>query len=93
MELETDAVAVSDFEIDLIPGLLRTEDYARAVIRAADPGIGGGVLDQRVELRTKRQNRVLVVDLNGSVGAHLRDVAQGGLQRWQPELRRGGALR
>ncbi|MEV1120447.1 DUF5753 domain-containing protein [Actinosynnema sp. NPDC049800] len=63
VELETDAVAVSNFEIDLVPGLLQTEDYARAVIRAANPGIGSGVLDQRVELRTKRQDRVLVGDL------------------------------
>ncbi|WP_447004272.1 DUF5753 domain-containing protein [Saccharothrix isguenensis] len=63
VELETDAVSVSNFEIDLIPGLLQTEDYARAVIRAANPGIGHEVLDQRVELRTKRQDRVLAGDL------------------------------
>ncbi|WP_053723257.1 DUF5753 domain-containing protein [Saccharothrix sp. NRRL B-16348] len=63
VELETDAVAVSNFEIDLVPGLLQTEDYARAVIRAANPGISGQVLDQRVELRTKRQDRVLAGEL------------------------------
>ncbi|WP_433265322.1 helix-turn-helix domain-containing protein [Actinosynnema sp. CS-041913] len=58
-ELETDAVSVSAFQVDLIPGLLQTPEYARAVIRAAHPDISDEVLAQRVELRTKRQNRVL----------------------------------
>ncbi|WP_306748550.1 helix-turn-helix domain-containing protein [Saccharothrix yanglingensis] len=64
VELETDAVSVSNFEIDLIPGLLQTEDYCRSVIRAANPGITGEVLDQRVELRVKRQDRVLRGELD-----------------------------
>lgn len=59
VELETDAVSVSNYQIDLVPGLLQTEDYARTVIRAANPGISEPILEQRVELRIKRQDRVL----------------------------------
>ena len=51
MELETDAESVANFEIDLVPGLLQTPDYARAVIRAANPGLKPETLDRRVSLR------------------------------------------
>jgi transcriptional regulator with XRE-family HTH domain len=58
-ELETDACRVSNFEIDLIPGLLQTEEYARAVIRAADPEAADDLIEKRVALRMERQQRVL----------------------------------
>ncbi|MBB5805916.1 hypothetical protein F4560_005684 [Saccharothrix ecbatanensis] len=64
VELETDAVAVSNFEIDLIPGLLQTEDYARAVFKAGLPDISADIIDQRVELRIARRQRVLDGDLS-----------------------------
>jgi hypothetical protein len=39
----------------VLPGLLQTEDYARAILRAA-PGAGpGGDIDQQVALRMERQ--------------------------------------
>ncbi|CCH34860.1 DUF5753 domain-containing protein [Actinosynnema sp. NPDC047251] len=59
VDLESDAVSVSAFQIDLVPGLLQTPDYSRAVIRAAHPDLAEDVLAQRVELRAKRQDRVL----------------------------------
>ncbi|MEV0678263.1 DUF5753 domain-containing protein [Actinosynnema sp. NPDC050436] len=59
VDLETDAVAVSAFQVDLVPGLLQTPGYSRAVIRAGHPDIGEDVLAQRVELRGRRQDRVL----------------------------------
>ncbi|KAA2258680.1 helix-turn-helix domain-containing protein [Solihabitans fulvus] len=55
MELETDAVSVANFQIDLFPGLTQTGDYARAVIRAADPTAPEELINKRVELRMKRQ--------------------------------------
>jgi hypothetical protein len=90
VELETDAVSVSNFEIDLVPGLLQTPDYARAVIRAANPGIGDEVLEQRVELRTKRQDRVLDGEL--AVWAVITEAAivrpVGGVEVHLPQLAR-----
>ncbi|GGP70082.1 helix-turn-helix domain-containing protein [Saccharothrix coeruleofusca] len=64
VELETDSVSVSNFEIDLIPGLLQTQDYARAIFRAGLPGATNDTIEQRVELRTTRQQRVLDGDLS-----------------------------
>jgi transcriptional regulator with XRE-family HTH domain len=63
-ELENDSVSVSNFEIDLIPGLLQTEDYTRAVFRTGLPQITEDLIDHRVELRTTRQQRVLAGDLS-----------------------------
>lgn len=59
VELETDAVSVSNFQIDLIPGLLQTADYARAVFRAGLPEASVDIIEQRMELRIARQQRVL----------------------------------
>jgi transcriptional regulator with XRE-family HTH domain len=36
--LEAEAAAISNYEQELVPGLLQTEDYARAVTRATRPG-------------------------------------------------------
>lgn len=75
VELETDAESVANFEIDLVPGLLQTPDYARAVIRAANPGIKPEILDRRVSLRMERQARVLDGEL--SVWAVVSETALG----------------
>jgi hypothetical protein len=63
-ELENDSVSVSNFQIDLIPGLLQTPDYARAVFRTGLPQITEDLIEHRVELRTTRQQRVLAGDLS-----------------------------
>jgi transcriptional regulator with XRE-family HTH domain len=63
LEIETDAVRASNFEADVIPGLLQTESYARAVIRAFDPEVNDDTVDKRTEIRMKRQRRVLEGDL------------------------------
>ncbi|WP_261808808.1 helix-turn-helix transcriptional regulator [Nonomuraea sp. C10] len=54
--LENDAIAISEFETTTIPGLLQTEDYARAVIQGFLPQIDPSVLEDRVAYRMKRQN-------------------------------------
>jgi hypothetical protein len=53
--LEAEASAISTFESLLVPGLLQTEDYARAVIRAASPELPAHDVDRAVELRLNRQ--------------------------------------
>ncbi|MFD1540419.1 helix-turn-helix domain-containing protein [Nonomuraea guangzhouensis] len=53
--LETEAVEIAEYETTTIPGLLQTEDYARAVIQGFLPRIAADVLDERVAVRMKRQ--------------------------------------
>ena len=44
--------------VELVPGLLQTEDYARAVI-AADPALTPDAVEQRVAFRLRRQEAFL----------------------------------
>jgi transcriptional regulator with XRE-family HTH domain len=53
--LEADAVSISDYGLGIMPGLLQTSDYARAVVRAAVPRWVPDVVKQRVEGRMLRQ--------------------------------------
>lgn len=53
--LEADATSISDYGLGIMPGLLQTPDYARAVVRAAVPKWVPDVVKQRVEGRMLRQ--------------------------------------
>ncbi|WP_411144726.1 helix-turn-helix domain-containing protein [Streptomyces sp. x-80] len=53
--LEEAAASLSSYESDIVPGLLQTEGYARAVTRTHIRGIGDEDLDGRVRLRIERQ--------------------------------------
>lgn len=53
--LEAEAATIRTYEPELVPGLLQTADYARAVIRAGRPGDTSGEIDRRVEVRLERQ--------------------------------------
>jgi transcriptional regulator with XRE-family HTH domain len=55
VELEAEAVSISDYGLGIMPGLLQTPDYARAVVRAAVPRWVPEVVRQRVEGRMARQ--------------------------------------
>jgi transcriptional regulator with XRE-family HTH domain len=57
--LEADAETIHDFGFGVIPGLLQTEDYARAVLVAAHPPLAAGVVDQRLAGRLERQQLLL----------------------------------
>jgi hypothetical protein len=59
-ELEAKAVALRDFEHSLVPGLLQTEDYARAVL-STKPGATEAEIEVRVAERVSRQ-RILACD-------------------------------
>jgi transcriptional regulator with XRE-family HTH domain len=52
--LEQAASVIRGYEVQFIPGLLQTPDYARAVIRLSD-GLSEADADQRVTLRMHRQ--------------------------------------
>jgi transcriptional regulator with XRE-family HTH domain len=53
--LESEAVTISNYQQELIPGLLQTADYARAVIRAFRPDDTAEQIGRRVEVRVARQ--------------------------------------
>jgi transcriptional regulator with XRE-family HTH domain len=54
--LESEAIRLRDFQPLVMPGLLQTEDYARAVLRAAPHAGSGAEVDRQVALRMERQN-------------------------------------
>lgn len=59
--LEQAARSIRTYEQQVLPGLLQTEDYARAMIRAARPDITLDEVDRRVRVRLNRQS-LLVQD-------------------------------
>jgi transcriptional regulator with XRE-family HTH domain len=54
-DMEAGAVAVRDFGLSLVPGLLQTADYAEAVLRFASPNDPASVIQQQVSGRMERQ--------------------------------------
>jgi transcriptional regulator with XRE-family HTH domain len=56
VEIEREATSLRWFEPLLIPGLLQTEEYARAVLAAAHPASGDGEVDRLVSARMDRQS-------------------------------------
>ena len=56
--LEAEAVAVRSYESSVLPGMLQTPDYARAVLRELLPRHGAEQVDRLVDLRIERQRRL-----------------------------------
>jgi hypothetical protein len=56
--LEADAVSVKNYQSILIPGLLQTPDYARAVNEAVMPQPDPERLEEQTEVRLRRQERL-----------------------------------
>lgn len=54
--LEAEAASISDYGLGIMPGLLQTADYARAVVQAAVPKWEPDVVEQRVAGRMARQH-------------------------------------
>ena len=55
MGLEEAAARFSWYESELVPGLLQTEDYARTLIQADNPGVDDAEIERRVHVRIARQ--------------------------------------
>jgi transcriptional regulator with XRE-family HTH domain len=53
--LEASAASIRSFQTHLVPGLLQTEEYSRALIRVARPGESPGNIDRMISLRRRRQ--------------------------------------
>lgn len=60
--LESAAETISDFGLGLVPGLLQTAGYARAVLRTARPSLPDEVIEDRLASRLERQHRLLLSD-------------------------------
>lgn len=56
MDREREAVALSWYENQVLPGLLQTEGYARATFRSNIPALGEEEIDHRVAARIERQD-------------------------------------
>ncbi|MER5634517.1 helix-turn-helix domain-containing protein [Streptomyces nitrosporeus] len=56
MDLEREALALSWFENQVLPGLLQTENYARAVFRTDVPALSEGEIEERVAARMNRMD-------------------------------------
>lgn len=65
-ELEQQATLIQQFALSLIPGVLQTDGYARALFRAYQPNHTVEELDEAVVIRTKRA-RILDGPLNAVV--------------------------
>lgn len=55
LDREAEAIAISSYENQVLPGLLQTEAYARAVFRSRVPALDPDEIEQFVARRMKRQ--------------------------------------
>ncbi|MFE7774013.1 helix-turn-helix domain-containing protein [Streptomyces sp. NPDC057445] len=55
MAIEAEAIARHSYDALLIPGLLQTEEYARALISASHPPLDDETVEERVRARLQRQ--------------------------------------
>ncbi len=53
--LEAEANSLSDYNTDVVTGLLQVEGYARAILEVADPPLDPHAIEQHVEARVRRQ--------------------------------------
>ncbi|AZQ33227.1 XRE family transcriptional regulator [Streptomyces cyaneochromogenes] len=61
-DLERSADLIKTYEVQFVPGLLQTPEYARAVIRMGNPTATEQDIDRRVQLRMKRQQLLHTAD-------------------------------
>lgn len=60
--LEEAASVIRTYEVQFVPGLLQTADYARAVTQLGHPRASADEVERRVELRVQRQDLLTVQD-------------------------------
>jgi transcriptional regulator with XRE-family HTH domain len=58
IDFENQAVRIHEWEMRVVPGMLQTEDYARAIISAGNPRITQVELDRKVSGRLDRQRHL-----------------------------------
>ncbi|MGW7427378.1 Scr1 family TA system antitoxin-like transcriptional regulator [Streptomyces sp. NPDC054813] len=75
-ELEQQATLIQQFALSLVPGVLQTDDYARALFCAYRPNYTPEELDEFVVIRTKRR-RIRDRPCAGLLGGRLGRVRRG----------------
>ncbi|APU14737.1 MULTISPECIES: helix-turn-helix domain-containing protein [Actinoalloteichus] len=88
--LETALLEHRQFETLLVPGLLQTADYARALISGIDPGLSEDEVERRVVARITRQqilSRTKPPRLHAILDAGLLERPVGGRRVMQRQLR------
>lgn len=60
--LEESATGIRNYEVQFVPGLLQSEEYARAVVRLGFPNAAEAEVERRVRLRLARQRILLSPD-------------------------------
>ena len=58
VQLEAEASVVRNYETSIVPGLLQTPDYARAMVLTASRAVSDEEVERRVNARIKRQERL-----------------------------------
>lgn len=58
LQLEADAVQVTTHQLALVPGLLQTPDYRRALVRSEEPDLVDTDTERRVDLNIRRQAKL-----------------------------------
>jgi transcriptional regulator with XRE-family HTH domain len=53
--LEAETTSISDYGLAIVPGLLQTPEYARAIVSAGVPTRESRIIDERVRVRIARQ--------------------------------------
>lgn len=53
--LEAEAESISDYGLAIVPGLLQTPDYARAILGVGVPALAPTIIEERVQARIDRQ--------------------------------------
>ena len=53
--LEAEAISISDYNPEVLPGLLQVQGYARSIFESADPPLQPLAIEQRIEARMRRQ--------------------------------------
>ncbi|MEE6260886.1 helix-turn-helix domain-containing protein [Plantactinospora sonchi] len=56
--VEAEATAIANFEPSVVPGLLQTPEYIRAIMRGGPHTLGDEEVEQRVQIRLGRQQRL-----------------------------------
>lgn len=60
--LEADAEEIRTYQQELVPGLLQTDAYTRAVIHAVSPNLDEAEVERRLKVRRQRQARLIGLD-------------------------------
>ncbi|GAB2918194.1 helix-turn-helix transcriptional regulator [Micromonospora polyrhachis] len=60
--VEAEATAIANFEPSIVPGMLQTADYVRAIMRGGPHTLSDEEVEERVEIRMDRQKRLVGTD-------------------------------